>query len=170
MVNSAGEKAKILIVDDIPDTVQLLKDWLESHDYDALGVTSSLKALEVAEEEKPDLILLDIMMPKMDGMETCRRLKANPKTASIPVVIVTAKNPSDARAEGMMAGAVDYITKPVNLNDLIKRIELALSVSSQEPADVQRLLEEVAHSALTILPSEMVWLLGVDNEEQARKV
>jgi PAS domain S-box-containing protein len=102
-------------------------------------------------------------------METCRRLKANPKTASIPVVIVTAKNPSDARAEGMMAGAVDYITKPVNLNDLIKRIELALSASSQEPADVQRLLEEVAHSALTILPSEMVWLLGVDKEEQVLK-
>lgn len=169
MVNNGNERPKILIVDDIPDTVQLLKDWLESHDYNALGVTSSLKALDMAEEEKPDLILLDIMMPKMDGMETCRRLKANPKTAGIPVVIVTAKNPSDARAEGMMAGAVDYITKPVNLNDLIKRIELALSTSSQEPADVQRLLEEVAHSALTILPSEMVWLLGVDKEEQVLK-
>ncbi len=169
MVNGVNKKAKILIVDDIPDTVQLLKDWLESHEYDALGVTSSLMALEVAETEKPDLILLDIMMPKMDGMETCRRLKANPKTAGIPVVIVTAKNPSDARAEGMMAGAVDYITKPVNLNDLIKRIDTALSTTSQEPADVQRLLEEAAHSALTILSTEMVWLLGVDNSDQTLK-
>ncbi|MEZ4667320.1 MAG: GAF domain-containing protein [Anaerolineae bacterium] len=169
MVNEAAPKAKILIVDDIPDTVQLLKDWLESHDFDALGVTSSFEALEVAEQEHPDLILLDIMMPKMDGMETCRRLKANPKTAGIPVVIVTAKNPSDARAEGMMAGAVDYITKPVNLNDLVKRIETVLTTTSQEPADVQRLLEEVAHSALTIIPSDLVWLLGVDNDEQVLK-
>lgn len=166
MVDAVNTKVTILIVDDIPDTVQLMKDWLESHNFNALGVTSSFEALDVAEQQKPDLILLDIMMPKMDGMETCRRLKANPKTASIPVVIVTAKNPSDARAEGMMAGAVDYITKPVNLNDLIKRIETVLSTTSQEPADVQRLLEEVAHSALTIIPSDMVWLLGVDNDEQ----
>lgn len=169
MVNAVDTKATILIVDDIPDTVQLLKDWLESHDFNALGVTSSFEALDVAEQQRPDLILLDIMMPKMDGMETCRRLKANPKTASIPVVIVTAKNPSDARAEGMMAGAVDYITKPVNLTDLIKRIETVLTTTSQEPADVQRLLEEVAHSALTIIPSDMVWLLGVDNDEQVLK-
>lgn len=168
MVNGS-KKATILIVDDIPDTVQLLRDWLESHDFNAIGVTSSLEALDIAEEQKPDLILLDIMMPKMDGMETCRRLKANPRTSSIPVVIVTAKNPSDARAEGMMAGAVDYITKPVNLTDLIKRIETVLSTTTQEPADVQRLLEEVAHSALTIMPSDMVWLLGVDSEEQVLK-
>ncbi len=166
MVNGSGNKATILIVDDIPDTVQLLKDWLESHDFNAIGVTSSLEALDLAEQHKPDLILLDVMMPKMDGMETCRRLKANPRTSTIPVVIVTAKNPSDARAEGMMAGAVDYITKPVNLADLIKRIETVLSTTTQEPADVQRLLEEVAHSALTIMPSDMVWLLGVDNDEQ----
>ncbi len=166
---NGGKKATILIVDDIPDTVQLLRDWLESHEFNAIGVTSSLEALDIAEEQKPDLILLDIMMPKMDGMETCRRLKANPRTSSIPVVIVTAKNPSDARAEGMMAGAVDYITKPVNLTDLIKRIETVLSTTTQEPADVQRLLEEVAHSALTIMPSDMVWLLGVDSEEQVLK-
>ncbi len=171
MVNGSGssKKATILIVDDIPDTVQLLRDWLESHDFNAIGVTSSLEALDIAEQQKPDLILLDIMMPKMDGMETCRRLKANPRTSSIPVVIVTAKNPSDARAEGMMAGAVDYITKPVNLTDLIKRIDTVLSTTTQEPADVQRLLEEVAHSALTIMPSDMVWLLGVDNDEQVLK-
>lgn len=169
MVNGSNSKATILIVDDIPDTVQLLRDWLESHNFNAIGVTSSLEALDIAEQRKPDLILLDVMMPKMDGMETCRRLKANPRTSSIPVVIVTAKNPSDARAEGMMAGAVDYITKPINLTDLIKRIETVLSTTTQEPADVQRLLEEVAHSALTIMPSDMVWLLGVDSEEQVLK-
>jgi PAS domain S-box-containing protein len=169
MVHDGNAKATILVVDDIPDTVQLMKDWLESHNFRTLGVTSSVKALELAEQETPDLILMDVMMPKMDGMETCRRLKANPKTAGIPVIIVTAKNPSDARAEGMMAGAVDYIAKPVNLNDLVKRIETALATTSQAPMDVQRLLEEVVHSALTILSIDMVWLLGVDNEEAVLK-
>jgi len=170
MVNGGHEhKANILIVDDIPDTVQLLKDWLENHNYKATGVTSSIQALEVAAEQKPDLILLDVMMPKMDGMETCRRLKANPTTSSIPVILVTAKNPSDARSEGMMAGAIDYITKPINLADLVGRIENALATTTQSPVDVQRLLEEVAHSALTILGSDMVWLLGLDQEEQTLK-
>ncbi|MEO8610066.1 MAG: GAF domain-containing protein [Chloroflexota bacterium] len=170
MDNGVNEpKASILIVDDIPDTVQLLKDWLENHNYKATGVTSSLQALEIATEQKPDLILLDVMMPKMDGMETCRRLKANPQTSSIPVILVTAKNPSDARSEGMMAGAIDYITKPINLADLVTRIENALATTDQSPVDVQRLLEEVAHSALTILGSDMVWLLGLDSEEQALK-
>lgn len=158
-------KGRILVVDDIPDTVELLKDWLTSHQYDTLGVTSGVKALEIAAESKPDLILLDVMMPKMDGMETCRRLKANPATASIPVILVTARNPSDARAEGMLAGAIDYITKPVNLNELVSRIEIALSRADQQtPVDVQRLLEEVAHSALAIMGCDMVWLLGIDSE------
>lgn len=169
MVNGDTSKATVLIVDDIPDTVQLLKDWLEAHNFKTLGVTSSLQALEVAEQQNPDLILLDVMMPKMDGMETCRRLKSNPKTAGIPVILVTAKNPSDARAEGMMAGAVDYITKPINLADLVNRIDIALADTDQSPVDVQRLLEEVAHSALTILSSELVWLLSTDADEQVIK-
>ncbi|MBZ0278847.1 MAG: response regulator, partial [Anaerolineae bacterium] len=92
MVTVDNETPRILIVDDIPDTVQLLKDWLEAHHFEPLGVTSSIQALQLAEEQQPDLILLDVMMPKMDGMETCRRLKANPKTAHIPVILVTAKN------------------------------------------------------------------------------
>ncbi len=166
MANNGSTGPCILVVDDIPDTVQLLTDWLQSHDYRTIGVTSSARALDIAAEQVPDLILLDVMMPKMDGMETCRRLKANPKTAGIPVILVTAKNPSDARAEGMMAGAVDYITKPINLTDLVQRIENALAATSKAPVDVQRLLEEVAHSALMILPSELIWLLALDDERQ----
>lgn len=166
MTNGDSPRGKILIVDDIPDTVKLLSDWLEGHNFRASGVTSSLQALQLAEEQSPDLILLDVMMPKMDGIETCRRLKANPKTAGIPVILVTAKNPSDARSEGMMAGAIDYITKPINLNDLVRRIEAALATTSQSPVDVQRLLAEVAHSAMTILQSSLVWLLAHDNEDQ----
>ncbi|MBI5669062.1 MAG: GAF domain-containing protein [Chloroflexi bacterium] len=167
MTNGDSPRGRILIVDDIPDTVKLLKEWLESHNFRATGVTSSVQALELAEQQSPDLILLDVMMPKMDGIETCRRLKANPKTAGIPVILVTAKNPGDARSEGMMAGAIDYITKPINLNDLVRRIEAALATTPQSPVDVQRLLEEVAHSAMTILQSSLVWLLALDDEDQS---
>ncbi len=169
MTNGEQERPCILVVDDIPDTVDLLRDWLENHNYRTLGVTSSLQAIQVAVEQRPDLILLDVMMPKMDGIETCRQLKANPRTSSIPVILVTAKNPSDARSEGIMAGAVDYITKPVNLHDLVRRIEAALSTNVQAPVDVERLLEEVAHSALTILQPDMVWLLGLDDDDQLLK-
>ncbi|HEX2907267.1 MAG TPA: response regulator, partial [Phototrophicaceae bacterium] len=169
MTNGDSPRGSILIVDDIPDTVELLRDWLENHNFKTWGVTSSLQVLQLAEDQKPDLILLDVMMPKVDGIETCRRLKANPKTASIPVILVTAKNPSDARSEGMMAGAVDYITKPINLHDLVRRIETALASTPQSPVDVQRLLEEVAHSAMTILQCTMVWMLALDNEDQTLK-
>ena len=169
MTNGEQERPCILVVDDIPDTVDLLRDWLENHNFRTLGVTSSLQALQIAAEQRPDLILLDVMMPKMDGIETCRQLKANPRTSGIPVILVTAKNPSDARAEGMMAGAVDYITKPVNLNDLVRRIEAALATNVQSPVDVERLLEEVAHSALTILQPDLVWLLGLDDDDHMLK-
>lgn len=166
MTNGDSPRARVMIVDDIPDTVKLLTDWLEGHNFRAIGVTSSLQALETADAQVPDLILLDVMMPRLDGIEICRRLKANPKTAGIPVIFVTARNPSDARSEGMMAGAIDYITKPINLNDLIRRIESALATTTQSPVDVQRLLEEVAHSAMTILQSSLVWLLALESEEQ----
>ncbi|NWG16340.1 MAG: GAF domain-containing protein [Chloroflexi bacterium] len=169
MSNGGNPRGRILIVDDIPDTVELLKDWLENHHFQTIGVTSSLQALEAAESQSPDLILLDVMMPKMDGIETCRRLKANPRTAGIPVILVTAKNPSDARSEGLLAGAVDYITKPINLTDLVRRVKTALATSPQSSVDVQRLLEEVAHSALTILPCNLVWLLALDGEDNALK-
>lgn len=169
MTNGDRPRGHILIVDDIPDTVQLLKDWLDSHQFHTTGVTNSLQALQAAEDQQPDLILLDVMMPKMDGIETCRRLKANPKTAGIPVILVTAKNPGDARSEGMMAGAIDYITKPINLNDLVHRIETALATTPQSPVDVQRLLEEVAHSAMMILQSNLVWLLAFDSDDQTLK-
>lgn len=159
-----GSNGLILIVDDIPDTLQLLMNWLEVHNYQTIGANSGAEAIEMASTHHPDLILMDVMMPKMDGIETCRRLKASIETSNIPVILVTAKDPSDARAEGMMAGAVDYITKPINMTDLTNRVESALATGRGAPADVQRLLEEIAYSALAILVTQMVWLLAPDNE------
>lgn len=167
MVNGDNKPARILVVDDIPDTLDLLTNWLEVQGFKTIQARSGQQALDMAAIHKPDLILLDVMMPKMDGIETCRQLKAKPQTASIPVILVTAKDPSDARADGMMAGAVDYITKPINLQDLTTRVEAALSTDFAAPVDVQRLLAEVAHTTMAVLGSAMVWLLGVDEMNNA---
>jgi len=162
MTNGDNKSALILVVDDIPDTLDLLANWLELHNFSTIKATSGKQAIDMAAEHRPDLILLDVMMPKMDGIETCRQLKANHQTASIPIILVTAKDPSDARAEGMIAGAIDYITKPVNLQDLTTRVEAVLASDRESPVDVQRLLEEISHTALAILGSAMVWVLSLD--------
>ncbi len=159
-----GNAPCILVVDDIPDTLNLLADWLDLHGYKTLRAANGYDAIEIATAKAPDLILLDVMMPKMDGIETCRQLKTLPNTASIPVILVTARDPSDARADGMIAGAVDYITKPVNLDDLKARVESVFTQSNSGRMDVQRLLEEVAHTTMTMLDSMLVWLLAFDAE------
>ena len=159
-----GENARILVVDDVPDTLNLLTTWLETQGYDTLRASNGNQAIQQAVEHLPDLILLDVMMPQMDGIETCRQLKTRPQTATIPVILVTAKDPSDARAEGMIAGATDYITKPVNLHDLIIRVDAALAKQRESlPVDVQRLIEEISHTAMTMLDSALVWLLVLDD-------
>ncbi len=164
MVNGDSITPRILVVDDIPDTLELIANWLELHSFETIQATSGPQAIKLAQEEKPDLILLDVMMPKMDGIETCRQLKANPQTANIPVILVTAKDPVDARADGMFAGAVDYITKPVNLPDLVHKVENAIIIGRDAPVDVKRLLDEVAHTTLTITSSAMVWLLALNSD------
>ncbi|MBZ0292402.1 MAG: GAF domain-containing protein [Anaerolineae bacterium] len=161
-MDNGHSNARILVVDDIPDTLELIINWLELHSYETIQATSGPEALKLAAEEKPDLILLDVMMPKMDGIETCRQLKANTRTAAIPVILVTAKDPSDTRADGMLAGAVDYIAKPVNLPDLVNKVESALATDENAPPNTQRLLDEVAHTTLAIMGSAMVWLLALD--------
>ena len=157
-----GNTPCILVVDDIPDTLNLLANWLDMHGYHTLRATSGYDAIDIAASQSPDLILLDVMMPKMDGIETCRQLKTQPKTAGIPVILVTARDPSDARADGMIAGAIDYITKPVNLDDLKDRVDTVFRRSDSGKMDVQRLLQEVAHTAMTMLDSRLVWLLAYD--------
>lgn len=161
MGNGPGS-IRILVVDDIPDTLELITNWLELHSFRTLQATSGPEALKLAVEGRPDLILLDVMMPKMDGIETCRQLKANPRTAAIPVILVSAKDPTDTRANGMLAGAVDYIAKPVNLPDLVNKVETVLAADENTTLDTQRLLDEVAHTTLTIIGSAMVWMLSLN--------
>ncbi|HYP16411.1 MAG TPA: response regulator, partial [Opitutus sp.] len=102
----------ILVVDDQPINVQLLKRKLEREGINVAAAYNGLEALELVKKEKPDLILLDVMMPDMDGIEVCQRLQADEQTRSIPIIFITARTSKEGKIEGLSVGAVDYITKP----------------------------------------------------------
>src|SRR5487761_1729277 len=106
--------ARILVVDDVDVNVKLLEAKLASEYFNVLAANDGEGALRIAQEERPDLILLDVMMPRMDGFEVCRRLKADARTADIPVVMVTALTEAADRVRGLEAGADDFLSKPVN--------------------------------------------------------
>lgn len=114
--------ARILVVDDIDVNVRLLEAKLLVEYYDVITARDGASALEITKEKSPDIILLDVMMPGMDGYEVCERLKADPDTAHIPVVMVTALNEISDRVRGLEAGADDFLTKPVNDVALFARI------------------------------------------------
>ena len=114
--------ARILVVDDIAANVKLLEAKLSAEYYDVITADNGRTAIEVAETQAPDIILLDVMMPGMDGFEVCTELKANPKTAHIPVVMVTALSDVADRVRGLESGADDFLSKPVNDIALFARV------------------------------------------------
>lgn len=114
--------ARILVVDDVAANVRLLEARLLAEYYDVVAASTGQEALEICEEGKIDLVLLDVMMPGMDGFEVCRRLKGSPRTQHIPVVIITALGQVDQRITGLEAGADDFLTKPVNDLQLLTRV------------------------------------------------
>jgi two-component system alkaline phosphatase synthesis response regulator PhoP len=124
--NFSDTRSKILLVDDEIDTLLPLKMSLEVEDYLVLGANNGFEALELAKTNIPDLILLDIMMPGMDGYEVCIRLKKDPVTRSIPVIMLTAKDAAREKVKGLDIGADDYVTKPFNLIELKARIKSVL--------------------------------------------
>ncbi len=115
--------ARILVVDDIPANVKLLEARLMAEYFDVLTASNGRDALDICDRTQVDVILLDIMMPEMDGFEVCERLKSNPRTAHIPVVMVTALDQPSDRVRGLKAGADDFLTKPVNDLQLISRVK-----------------------------------------------
>jgi two-component system cell cycle response regulator len=115
--------ARILVVDDIPANVKLLEARLMAEYFDVLTASNGFDALDICDRTQVDVILLDIMMPEMDGFEVCERLKSNPRTAHIPVVMVTALDQPSDRVRGLKAGADDFLTKPVNDLQLISRVK-----------------------------------------------
>ena len=120
-------KKRILMVDDTTDLLLVVSRRLESWGYEALTAESGEEGLRIAQEQRPDLILLDIMMPKMKGREVCARLKADPRTRHIPVIFLTALGLADHVKAGMDLGAEDYIVKPFEPAELKERIIVCLS-------------------------------------------
>ena len=117
---------RVLVVDDQEPNRLLLKDLLEAQGYLVTEASDGAEALQRVVDNAPDVVLLDVGMPGMDGFEVCRRLKAEPHTASIPVLLVTALSQRDQRLLGMGAGANDYITKPIDKTDLTLRVRNAI--------------------------------------------
>src|SRR5947209_16443528 len=126
---------RVLVVDDIEANVKLLDAKLSSEYFDVLTAYNGPTALEIAETELPDVILLDVMMPRMDGFEVCRQLKANRRTADVPVVMVTALSDVANRLRGLEAGADDFLTKPVN--------DIALFARVRSLVRLKRMMEEL---------------------------
>lgn len=122
--------AHILVVDDLLPNIRLLQAKLEKEYYTVSTAESGMEALEMISMDPPDIILLDVMMPEMDGFEVCRRLKANIKTSDIPVVMVTALSDVEDRVEGLNSGADDFVTKPINDHALFARIRSLVRLKS----------------------------------------
>src|SRR5208337_2269423 len=141
--------AKILVVDDQPINVQLLKRKLERGGLLVSTANNGLEALEQVKAHKPDLILLDLMMPDMDGMEVAQRLSASSETRSIPIIFVSARSTKESKLEGLAVGAVDYITKPIDLDETIARVQtqLRFAAINRENLELQRRLEESRRAA-----------------------
>lgn len=129
MMNQPDTRPILLLVDDEPTNLQVLRHALQA-DYRLLFALDGFKALELVASERPHLILLDVMMPDMNGYQVCRRLKSNPQTEAIPVIFVTALADSDDELEGFEAGGVDYITKPISVPLIQARVRTHLSLVS----------------------------------------
>ena len=120
--------AKILVVDDVAKNVKLLADLLAVKGYQTSTAASGVEALARLESDRPDLVLLDVMMPGMSGYEVCQAIRADPAHAMLPVVLVTALDPAQERAKGLEAGADDFLSKPVNQAELLARVKSLLRI------------------------------------------
>ena len=156
---TARRPARILIVDDTPANIQTLMAVLQQKGYAISVATNGKQALEVLGRVRPDLILLDVMMPEMDGFETCTRIKASPEWRDIPIIFLTAKTDSDDIVRGFDLGAVDYVAKPFNAPELLARVNTHLTID--------RLARENERLLLNILPGPIATRLKAGQEKIA---
>jgi len=144
---------KVLVVDDMPVNVKLLADLLAVKGYAVVTAASGAEALEKVAKEEPGLVLLDVMMPGMSGYDVCRKLRENPATSMLPIIMVTALDPAQERVKGIEAGADDFLTKPINQPELLARVKslLRIKLLHDELADWNRTLAQRVEQQLAQL-------------------
>ncbi|ABA22177.1 Response Regulator Receiver Signal Transduction Histidine Kinase [Trichormus variabilis ATCC 29413] len=160
----------VLLVDDNPNNLKVLSEAVQGCGWKALMATDGESALEQTEYAHPDLILLDVMMPGIDGFETCRRLKANPITQNTPVIFMTALSDATDKVKGLEIGAVDYITKPFQHEEVIARLKLHLKIShltrtleqkvQERTAELTQSLQQLKQTQIQLIQSEKMSTLG----------
>lgn len=128
-------KGRILVIEDNIDNYQVVRLMLEQYGYETFLAVSGTEGLDAARIQAPDLILLDLALPEMDGWETARRLKENPQTAHIPVIALTARTLPQDRQRALDAGCADFLTKPINLGALLLSVETQLKRPGEIPPE-----------------------------------
>ncbi len=167
----------VLVVDDNPTNIKILFEFLKGYGYKVLVAKNGEDALEKAKQALPHIILLDVMMPGIDGFETCRRLKLNPELQEIPVIFMTALSDTDNKVKGLSLGAVDYITKPFQQEEVLARLQLHLKLSNltkmlsqqneileqkvaERTAQLSQSLESLQQAQVQLVQSEKMSTLG----------
>ncbi|MBD1883742.1 response regulator [Microcoleus vaginatus] len=160
----------ILVVDDTPANLEVVCETLSDAGYEVATAINGDRALKRVQAYPPDLILLDVQMPGIDGFETCQRLKADPTTASIPIIFMTALSDADSKEKGFVLGAVDYITKPFQEKEMLARVKTHLQLReltknleqrvAEQTADLEAALTQVQQSQLHLVQTEKMSALG----------
>src|SRR6476469_5035596 len=160
----------ILVVDDTPANLEVVAEALGDAGFEVAIATDGERAIKQATISQPDLILLDVMMPGIDGFETCRRLKAAPATSEIPIIFMTALSDTTDKVRGFNLGAVDYVTKPFQEAELLVRVKTQLKLRNlqqsleqqveQRTAELKAALQQVQQSQVQLVQSEKMAVLG----------
>jgi len=158
MTGKRSAKPRIMIIDDDQDVLDISQTFLESRGYEVVQARSGEEALKEVKRSKPNLILLDVMMPSMDGFWLCRVVKSDPKLKDIPVIFLTAKDDAQSRIEGQKCGGDDYLTKPFDLDALELRIKAQLKRLSK--VELVEKIEDILD-----IPEPRGFLLKLDAEE-----
>jgi DNA-binding response OmpR family regulator len=167
MPEAPGQRDIVLVVDDSPDTLSFLTEAIERSGATVLVAVAGEAALALVDEITPDIILLDAMMPGMDGFETCRRLKAKPAVATVPVIFMTGLSETEHIVQGLEAGGVDYVTKPIAPDEILARIRVhmagaraAVLWATPQASQVLAACAPRADDAYGLPPAGRAWLRG----------
>ncbi|MDZ4169707.1 MAG: response regulator [Coriobacteriia bacterium] len=166
-----GEEPDLLLVDDVPANVRILADMLKTEGYRTRSALSGEAALKAAELKVPDLVLLDIMMPGMNGIEVCRRMKANRAFAQTPVIFLSALDGTDHKVDAFAAGGVDYITKPFQVDEVLARVRTHLrlrQLQTEVEEYTHRLEDIVMEQVREIANAQMATILALARLAESR--